>query len=134
MTARNTPTPPTPRRNTPQKHRGVATDASTDATDTATTDTGGPLLTGAGGGAPPTSPQENDSMTTPHLSRRHHTGDELMTTNHHDLGDRLRRLAPWADATPPVHHVAVSIAIDRLAVLLGMTVDIPPADATEADQ
>ncbi len=41
------------------------------------------------------------------------------------LGDRLRRLAPWADAVPLVHHTAVAIAIDRLAVLLGIAVDVP---------
>lgn len=40
-----------------------------------------------------------------------------------DLGDRLRRLATWADATPHVHRTAVSIAIDRLATLLGMALD-----------
>ena len=45
-----------------------------------------------------------------------------------DLGDRLRRLASWADAVPPVHRTAVAIHIDRLAILLGLTVDQAPAD------
>lgn len=51
-----------------------------------------------------------------------------MTTTDHDLGDRLRRLSRWADNVPQVHHTAVAIAIDKLAVLLGMTVDVPPAE------
>lgn len=54
-----------------------------------------------------------------------------MTTDHHldpDLGDRLRRLAPWADAVPQVHHTAVSVAIDKLACQLGMFVDVPPTE------
>lgn len=50
-----------------------------------------------------------------------------MTTNDlAPLGDRLRRLAPWADETPQIHRVAVSVAIDRLAVLLGAALDVPP--------
>ena len=44
-----------------------------------------------------------------------------MTEPSNDLGDRLRRLAQWADRTPPVHRVAVGLAIDRLACLIGMT-------------
>lgn len=51
-----------------------------------------------------------------------------MTTLDADLGDRLRRLAPWADAVPPIHRTAVAVAIDRLAILLGLTVDQAPAD------
>ena len=51
MTPGNTPTPPTQHDVNPQKHRPNATDASTDATDTPATDTGGPLLVGADGGA-----------------------------------------------------------------------------------
>ncbi len=55
------------------------------------------------------------------------TTTSATTPPDHDLGDRLRRLAPWADATPLVHHVAVAVAIDKLAVLLGAAVDEPPA-------
>ena len=65
MTTQNTPTPPTRWCDNPQKHRGFATDASTDATDTPTTDTGGPLLTGAVGGAPTDPSREDHPMTTP---------------------------------------------------------------------
>ncbi len=59
------------------------------------------------------------------------TTEPATTPPDHDLGDRLRRLAPWADATPPVHHTAVAVAIDKLAVLLGMAVDVPPAEAQD---
>jgi len=40
-----------------------------------------------------------------------------------DLGDRLRRLALFADRVPAVHRVAVGLAVDRLALLLGDAVD-----------
>lgn len=40
-----------------------------------------------------------------------------------DLGDRLRRVAVLADHVPQVHRVAVSIAIDKLALLVGMALD-----------
>ena len=51
-----------------------------------------------------------------------------------DLGDRLRRLAPWADRTPPIHQTAVAVAIDRLAVLLGLVVEDAPDDELEDEQ
>lgn len=52
------------------------------------------------------------------------------TNPSHDLGDRLNRLAGWADMTPPEHHAVVSDAIDQLALLLGQAValDDPPLD------
>ncbi len=44
----------------------------------------------------------------------------------HDLGDRLRRIAPFADRVPPVHFVAAATAIDKLAILLGRCVADAP--------
>ena len=79
--------------------------------------TGGELLDAIRAGARDafadylTAQQENPPRTTP-------------TT----LGDRLRRLAPWADAVPPVHRTAVAIRIDRLEILLGLVDDEAPAD------
>jgi hypothetical protein len=40
-----------------------------------------------------------------------------------DLGDRLRRVAVFADHVPQVHRAAVAAVIDRLALLLGDAVD-----------
>lgn len=48
------------------------------------------------------------------------------------LGDRLRRLAPWADQVPHVHRGAVSVAIDKLAVLLGYVVEDAPDEVEDA--
>lgn len=49
-----------------------------------------------------------------------------MAAHHDDLGDRLRRLALWADQVPRVHRVAVAATIDKLAVLLGDVVEDRP--------
>ena len=40
-----------------------------------------------------------------------------------DLGDRLRRLAVFADHVPQAHRLAIAVVIDRLAVVLGAAVD-----------
>lgn len=39
-----------------------------------------------------------------------------------NLGDRVRRLAVWADATPQHARVQIATEIDRLATLLGRLV------------
>jgi hypothetical protein len=39
-----------------------------------------------------------------------------------DLGERLKRLAPWADKVPTPHRLQVSGLIDRLALLIGQAV------------
>ena len=43
-------------------------------------------------------------------------------------GDRLRRLAVFADHVPQVQQVAVALDVDKVATLLGMVVDVPESD------
>ena len=47
------------------------------------------------------------------------------------LGDRLRRLATWADRTPPHARQQVSVLLDQLAVLLGRLVAENEDDPTQ---
>jgi hypothetical protein len=42
--------------------------------------------------------------------------------NGYDLGERLRRLAVFADQVPPHARVQVSLELDRVATLLGRVV------------
>jgi len=43
-----------------------------------------------------------------------------------DLGDRLRRLAQWADRVPPHTRAQLAVRIDALTTLLGRLVaDVP---------
>ena len=53
------------------------------------------------------------------------------TTTNTELGDRLRRLAVFADAVPQVHRAAVAVVIDRLAVVLGAAVDHDDDEGTQ---
>jgi hypothetical protein len=58
----------------------------------------------------------------PHI--REHTMTTTQTTaTTTDLGDRLRRLAVFADHVPQAHRLAIAVVIDRLAVVLGAAVD-----------
>lgn len=45
-----------------------------------------------------------------------------MNDESHDLGDRLRRLATWADAVPEPHRRLAAVYVDRLAVALARLV------------
>lgn len=47
-----------------------------------------------------------------------------------DLGDRLRRLAVWADAVPPHARAQVAARLDQLALLLGELVVNPDPKET----
>lgn len=50
-----------------------------------------------------------------------------------DLGDRLHRLAVWADAVPPHARAQVAARLDTLAALLGqLCADTPDDDGTDA--
>lgn len=47
-----------------------------------------------------------------------------------DLGDRLHRLAVWADAVPPHARAQVAARLDALAALLGELVVNPDPKET----
>jgi hypothetical protein len=62
---------------------------------------------------------------------REHNMTTQTTQTNTELGDRLRRLAVFADRVPQVHRVAVAVVIDRLAVILGAAVDHDDAEGAE---
>lgn len=46
----------------------------------------------------------------------------------HDLGDRLSRLAGWADQTSPQHHDEIGTVIDALTTTIAQALDMGDTD------